>query len=157
MMNDLSGHFPGLLEITAGDIMMQIAAEPGIIVELCDILKHRYGYNYLANLTAVDQGEQFEIVYHLYSLPKNKAELNSYGVQPLCIKARISRELPEIDSLASLFATADWQEREVYDLMGIMFRNHPGLARILLPEGFAGHPLRKDYRSDEKVETRQGD
>jgi NADH-quinone oxidoreductase subunit C len=86
---------------------------------------------------------RIEVVYHLYS----------YSLRHwLVLKAKLPRwqdgvagKLPEIDSVSSIWAVADWHERETYDLMGIEFRNHPGLKRILCPEDWVGHALRKDY------------
>ncbi|UCC89989.1 MAG: NADH-quinone oxidoreductase subunit D [Anaerolineales bacterium] len=97
-------------------------------------------YDLLSNLSGVDYlGRQprFEVVYHLYS--------TSRGGGPLVLKARAAEEKPEIPSLTSVWASADLQEREVWDLYGIRFPGHPNLKRILLWEGFHGHPLRKDY------------
>ncbi|MDD3894991.1 MAG: NADH-quinone oxidoreductase subunit C, partial [Syntrophomonadaceae bacterium] len=92
--------------------------------------------NQLSNLTSVDYGEEFEMVYHLYSIPENIK---------ICVKTRIPRNMPEADSLITIWPAADWQEREVYDLMGIRFNGHPNLIRVLLPDDFDGHPLRKDF------------
>ncbi len=99
-------------------------------------LRDDYGFNHLANLSSVDYGEEFEIVYHLYSIPAN---------DKVCVKTRVARNLAEVDSLIDIWPTADWQEREVYDLMGIKFKGHPNLIRVLLPDDFVGHPLRKDF------------
>ncbi|MBI4447260.1 MAG: NADH-quinone oxidoreductase subunit C [Acidobacteria bacterium] len=96
-------------------------------------------YNYLMDLTAVDywkRNPRFEVVYHLYSLANN---------QRLRVKAPLGGNEPEIDSLTSLWAGANWFEREVYDMFGIRFKGHPDLRRILLYPEFEGHPLRKDY------------
>lgn len=96
-----------------------------------------FDFNYLNNLTAVDYYEYFEVVYNLTSM-KNK--------QTLQIKTRVcSRENPEIPSVSNLWRGADYQEREVFDLMGIRFSGHPDLRRIALWEGFEGHPQRKDF------------
>ena len=84
---------------------------------------------------------RFEVVYHLYSL--------QHG-QRLRVKARVPEEPAEIDSLAELWASANWMEREVWDLYGIRFRGHPDLRRILLYEEFEGHPLRKDYPKERR-------
>ncbi len=93
--------------------------------------------NYLVAETAVDYPEYFEMVYHLVSIPKNHS---------IVIKARIHNKLePEITSLISLWKTCNFQEREIFDLMGIRFDGHPEMRRILLWEGFPGHPLRKDF------------
>ncbi|KUG04899.1 nadh-ubiquinone oxidoreductase chain c [hydrocarbon metagenome] len=99
-------------------------------------LRDEYGFNHLANLSSVDYNEEFEVVYHLYSIPAN---------DKVCVKTRVPRNSAEVDSLIDIWPTADWQEREVYDLMGIKFKGHPNLIRVLLPDDFDGHPLRKDF------------
>ncbi len=76
------------------------------------------------------------MVYHFYSLPR-RARLR--------VKLPVSEDQPEVDSLTSLWKSANWYEREVWDMFGIRFRGHPNLKRILMYEGFEGHPLRKDY------------
>jgi NADH-quinone oxidoreductase subunit C len=96
-------------------------------------------YNFMMDLTAVDyMGEEprFEVVYHLYSLKYNTR---------VRVKAKVSESDCSIDSITSLWISADWFEREAFDLYGIHFKGHPDLRRILLYEGFEGHPLRKDY------------
>jgi NADH-quinone oxidoreductase subunit C len=102
------------------------------------------GFEMLTDLTAVDYlGEEprFEVVYHFYSVAKNHR---------LRIKARVPGERPEIDSAVPVYASADWMEREVWDLYGIDFRGHPDLRRLLLYEEFQGHPLRKDYPKEKR-------
>ena len=97
------------------------------------------GFDFLMDLTAVDylgREPRFEMVYHFYSLARNHR---------IRLKAPLPEKDPEIDSLAAEYAAADWYEREVFDMFGIRFRNHPNLRRILMYEGFEGHPLRKDY------------
>jgi NADH-quinone oxidoreductase subunit C len=101
-------------------------------------------FEMLTDLTAVDylgQQPRFEVVYHFYSVARNRR---------VRIKARVSEEAAEIDSLCELFASANWMEREVFDLYGIRFAGHPDLRRILLYEGFEGHPLRKDYPKERR-------
>ncbi len=100
-------------------------------------LKEIHGFNYLANLTAVDYPDRFEIIYHLHSIPAN---------HKIMVKSSVSREEAQFPSAAYLWPGADWQERELFDLMGIKFQNHPNLIRILLPDDFEGHPLRKDFK-----------
>ena len=90
----------------------------------------------IISLTCVDYIEFFEIVYHLYSLNHNAR---------LRVKIPVSEDDCSIDSIWSLWKTANWYEREVWDLYGIKFNGHPDLRRILLYEEFKGHPLRKDY------------
>ena len=101
-------------------------------------------FDMLTDLTAVDylgQQPRFEVVYHLYSLTKNKR---------LRVKARVSEKAAEIATLCELWASANWMEREVWDLYGIRFAGHPDLRRILLYEEFQGHPLRKDYPKERR-------
>ena len=91
---------------------------------------------YLNSLAAVDWVEHFEIVYHLSSLAKNHA---------LVLRVRASHEDPVVPSVTRIWSGANLQEREAFDLMGIVFSDHPALKRVFLWEGFPGHPLRKDY------------
>ena len=96
-------------------------------------------FDMLTDLTCVDylgQQPRFEMVYHLYSVAKNHR---------VRIKARVGGPAPELPSAVPLYPSADWMEREVWDLYGVRFRGHPDLRRILLYDGFEGHPLRKDY------------
>jgi len=94
-------------------------------------------FDYLTSITAVDYYDYFEMVYQLTSLKHN----HSLVVKTRCYE----REKPKLPSVVSLWRGADFQEREIYDLMGISFDGHPNLKRIFLWQGFQGHPLRKDY------------
>lgn len=94
------------------------------------------GFDQLSVITGIDYGSRFEVVYNFFSYIKK---------QNLVLKVVVGHENPEVDSLESLWKGADWLERETYDLVGIKFSGHPNLKRILLPEGWIGHPLRKDY------------
>ncbi|MBF0491289.1 MAG: NADH-quinone oxidoreductase subunit C [Deltaproteobacteria bacterium] len=96
--------------------------------------------NALMDLCAVDylgQGPRFEVVYHLYSTSKNHR---------LRIKTRVPEENPKVKTCVDLWKSADWFEREAWDMLGIVFEGHPNLKRLLLFDGFEGHPLRKDYK-----------
>jgi NADH-quinone oxidoreductase subunit C len=96
-------------------------------------------FDFLSMLCAVDyypRETRFEMVYHLYSLTHSSR---------LRLKVRLHSDDPTVESVTSLWPTADWHEREAFDLMGIHIQNHPDLRRILLPDGWEGHPLRKDY------------
>jgi NADH-quinone oxidoreductase subunit C len=96
-----------------------------------------FDFSFLNALTAVDYVEYFEMVYHLLSLRRNAS---------LVVKSRVyGRDEPGIHSVYEVWKGADLQEREVWDLMGIHFEGHPNMKRVLLWEGFPGHPLRKDY------------
>ena len=84
----------------------------------------------------VDAAPRFEVVYHLYSISKNHR---------LRIKVSVEERDCVVDSVVSVWKAANWQEREIYDLLGIEFRGHPDLRRILMSDDWEGHPLRKDY------------
>lgn len=108
------------------------------IFALMKLLKEQFQFEMLADLSAVDyfgQQPRFEVVYHLNSLEKNIR---------LRVKAGVN-ENEEVDSITPLWPIADWLEREVWDMFGIRFKNHPDLRRILMYDEFEGHPLRKDY------------
>lgn len=117
--------------------------DPAISVNAADLLevarhlKEKQGYDYLSAVTGVDYPDRFEAIYHLYSMQE--------GTGPLTLKVLVSKEEPEVPSLTPLWPGANFQEREVYDLMGIRFAGHPNLKRVLLWEGYEGHPLRKDF------------
>ncbi len=96
-------------------------------------------YDYLADLTAVDYGggRPIQVVYQLWSIPHKRA---------LRVKAELPLADLEIETVVPIWSTADWLEREVYDLFGVEFRGHPDLRRIMMPDNYAeGHPLRKDF------------
>jgi NADH-quinone oxidoreductase subunit C len=99
----------------------------------------RLGFPWLEDLTAVDWPDRvprFEVVYQLFSMERKEG---------LRLKVGVPESTPEVPSLTGLWPGADWFEREVYDLFGIRFSGHPNLARIMMPEGWQGNPLRKDY------------
>jgi len=106
------------------------------LIPVLEFLKQEFALDYLANLTSVDYWDYFEVIYNLVSIGRN---------QGLTVRTRCPREDPRVPSVTPLWKGAELQEREVYDLMGIEFTGHPDLRRILLWEGFEGHPLRKDY------------
>lgn len=111
------------------------------LLQLAEILKNDpdLQFNYLMDLTAVDNWKKkprFEVVYHFFSLEKRLR---------LRVKVPVDEPDPEVYSLSSLWSSADWYEREVYDMFGVKFRGHPNLQRILMYPEFEGHPLRKDY------------
>jgi NADH-quinone oxidoreductase subunit C len=97
----------------------------------------------LSCVTGIDNGPEtntMEVAYNLYSIPFNNH---------LMIKATLPRDNPQVETVSTIWKTADWHEREAFDLFGIIFLNHPDLRRILLPADWEGHPLRKDYRHQE--------
>ena len=122
---------------------LSIRIEPARVVEMCEVLKRDPAtpFNYLSDLTCAHYPDHreapFEVIYNLYSISANER---------VRLKAWVNtEEAGGIDSVTGVWPSADWPEREVYDLFGVNFRNHPDLRRILLPPDWEGHPLRKDY------------
>jgi NADH-quinone oxidoreductase subunit C len=115
-----------------------IIAAPAMVVPLIDYLKMGPGFDYLVDLTAVDwpkRAERFDLVYILYSFSRNER---------LRIKTQIAEGYRPA-SVTGVHLTANWLERELFDMFGIEFTGHPDLRRILMPDEWQGHPLRKDY------------
>ncbi len=119
---------------------LSIRIDRSRIAEVCDELKRDADtpFNYLSDLTCVhypdNKAAPFEVVYNLYSISKNER-----------VRLKVATNAAGVDSVTRVWPAADWPEREVYDLFGVVFRNHPDLRRILLPPDWEGHPLRKDY------------
>jgi len=112
---------------------------PDKIVDACRFFRAELKFNRISSITAVDwlpANPRFEVVYHLHSTDNN---------QRIRLKVRVSEEEAEVDSVTGVWRGANWYEREVFDMFGIGFRNHPDLRRILMPVDWEGHPLRKDY------------
>jgi NADH-quinone oxidoreductase subunit C len=118
-----------------------------LVVEASDLYDsasdlRAFGFDLLGWCTAVDRGDHFEMVYRLRS---RALEVGIF------LKCLVPREDPAVPSLCALWPGANWHEREVFDMFGIKFTGHPDLRRILLPEDWEGHPLRKDYEDDRMV------
>jgi NADH-quinone oxidoreductase subunit C len=127
-------------EITAGDEHV-VYVEANQLFTVLEWLKNDpdHQYNYLSDVTAVDfgSGRPIQVVYQLFSIPFKRA---------LRVKVELPLSELEVESVVPLWKAADWLEREVYDMFGVTFRNHPDLRRILMPPNYAeGHPLRKDF------------
>lgn len=113
------------------------------IFSICEALRNRpeFDFDYLIDITAVDNHElgessRFTVVYHLYSLSKNHR---------IRLKVPVDEVNLQVDSVTRIWPAANWLEREVWDMFGIQFTGHPNPKRLLMYEGFVGHPLRKDY------------
>jgi NADH-quinone oxidoreductase subunit C len=136
IISQLSEKFPGAVEEAGPD---SILVKSDSLLDVAGYLKTAAGlkFDYLNYITAVDYYQYFEVVYQLTSLKNNRS---------VVIKTRCNdRNNPTVPSVTGLWEGADFQEREVYDLMGITFEGHPNLKRIFLWEGFDGYPLRKDW------------
>lgn len=128
-------------EDVAGHPEVTLIIEAARIVEVARALKEQHGFERLASVTAVDwypQEPRFEVVYHVHSLEHGRR---------LRLKVRVPGDgtAPPLASLTGVWRSANWYEREVFDLFGIEFGGHPDLRRIMMPEGWVGHPLRKDF------------
>ncbi|MBX2898036.1 MAG: NADH-quinone oxidoreductase subunit C [Cyclobacteriaceae bacterium] len=115
------------------------------IADVCQLLYYNPAtyFDMLTCITGVDNGPQantMEVIYHLYSIPLH---------QSLMLKVVLPRENPEVESVTAIWKSANWLEREVFDMFGIAFKNHPDLRRILMPADWKGYPLRKDYQHEE--------
>lgn len=114
------------------------------LLEFMQAMKDEFAFDYLTNLTAADypEEEKIQVIYNLNSLEKDYT---------LMVRTDVNRENPELPSVFPIWGGANWQEREVYDLFGIVFTDHPFLKRILLDPDFEGYPLRKDYQWEKNV------
>jgi NADH-quinone oxidoreductase subunit C len=132
----IEAKFPeSVVEATGQSLLVEAES----LLDIAAYLKNTPGldFDYLTAVTAVDYLDCFEVVYNLTSIKHNHS---------LVLKTRCyGRDNPVLPSVVGLWRTADFQEREIYDLMGISFDGHPNLRRIVLWEGFEGHPLRKDF------------
>ena len=136
----LSARFPG------GAVMLETVGAPAIRVRPADLLAvatfcktdPALAFDCLSNETGVDypKREQIEVVYHLFSYTLRHA---------LTLKIGLARDNPRVATVSAVWRSAIWQEREIFDLLGVDFAGHPDLRRVLLPEDWVGHPLRKDY------------
>lgn len=122
-----------------------IVLQSNDLVAVCRALQQNSAtyFDMLSCVTGIDNGVEagtFEVAYNLYSIPFNLH---------LMVKVKLPREKAEIDSVTSIWKSANWLEREVFDMYGIHFKNHPDLRRILMPADWEGYPLRKDYKHQE--------
>lgn len=128
-----------LIEVyqSSGDTFARIEADA--LLDVCKFLKEEHHFVYLSDIIGTDRytsDERFEVIYNLLSL-KNRDRL--------FLKVRCSEEVPKVDSVVPVWPGANWNEREVYDMFGIRFNNHPDHRRIFMPEDFQYFPLRKEF------------
>ena len=137
---DLSAHFPGTVIPDTRPAYSGWIVEKNKLLEVATALRDKFGFDYLSHATGVDylpEGKM-EVVYLVYK---------TTGGPGLMFKVQVPREDPvEVPSIVSIYPGAELQEREIWDLFGIKFTGHPDLRRILMWEGFAGHPMRKDWK-----------
>ncbi|TWI96324.1 NADH-quinone oxidoreductase subunit C [Mucilaginibacter frigoritolerans] len=136
-------------EETSG-LQHALLIEPDMIGQVCLELRNNTNtyFDFLSSITGVDYGTEinrFGVVYHLASIPfQTQLTLKISKENNRCLN-----ELPSFPSITAVYGTANWHEREAYDLTGIFFEGHPDLRRILLPDDWEGYPLRKDYKNAE--------
>ena len=131
-----------VLEIKEFRGQVAVTLKKARIFEICRFLhdEPEFSFDYLTDLCGVDclgkKEKRFEVVYHLYSIKHRR------GIR---LKAEVAENDPAIDSVVPIWAGVNWHERECFDMFGIVFKGHPDLRRILMPEDWEGYPLRKDY------------
>jgi len=139
MVGKLKGQYgSGIREASTYLGQNYLVVEPSIVLELLQILRDGEQFDYCVDITAVhypQRDKQFDLLWILYSFPKNER---------VRVKIMVA-DGESVPSVTAVWATANWLEREVFDMFGIRFGGHPDLKRILLPDGWKGHPLRKDY------------
>lgn len=121
----------------AGEVTIEVRA--GAIVQVCETLKTKFGFNYLADITGVDyytDEKRFGVSYNMVNLTDKKR---------LRVSVRVEERDPTVHSVVSVWPSANWFEREVYDMFGIRFGSHPDMRRIYMPEDFEYYPLRKEF------------
>jgi NADH-quinone oxidoreductase subunit C len=144
----LERQFPGKVNDFKGDVPEPfLTVDAGAIVNVCRFLRDETNLDFkvLSDLTALDwpKEENIQVVYHLFSYAHN---------HQIVLKVNLPRDNPKIATMESLWKVANWFEREVYDLFGVIFEGHSDLRRIMLPEDWVGHPLRKDYVEQEEYD-----
>ncbi|MEK6646963.1 MAG: NADH-quinone oxidoreductase subunit C [Candidatus Firestonebacteria bacterium] len=143
ILNKITQKFPKIeetkcLEGSFKDYTLAIQVNADEILPICEFLKtnEELCFDSLMCLSGVDLKDYMKVVYHLYSYKHN---------HKLTINVVLNHDNSVVNSVSRIWKTANWHEREVYDLLGIKFEGHPDLRRILLPQDWVGHPLRKDY------------
>jgi NADH-quinone oxidoreductase subunit C len=133
--DSLNEKFGGSIGVSDDGKSLLVKAEE--IIPVLTELKKNFNFSFLADLTAVDYPDNFTVVYHLMRLTDARI---------IRVKVLLDKDNPHIDSAVTLWHGANVMERETFDLMGIIFDGHPDLKRILCPDDFEGHPLRKDFK-----------
>ncbi|KAB2954418.1 NADH-quinone oxidoreductase subunit C [Heliorestis acidaminivorans] len=137
-VDEVFAPFQEVVQVEGEGVSQAVVVPKEKLVTIMEHLAQNFSLDYLSDLTAVDRGEKgFEVVYNLFSISK-KFEL--------CVKTLTSQSEAEVPTVIPVWPGADWMEREVYDLMGVTFAGHPNMTRLLLPEEFEGHPLRKTFK-----------
>jgi len=132
-----------IIEVRGYANELTIEVKPENIYAVLKMLKEKYAFNYLVDITATDlytDEKRFEIAYNIASIGAESMK----GLR-MRVSCRVEEDEPEVESVVPLWASADWYERECFDMLGVTFRNHPDLRRIYMPEDFQYFPLRKEF------------
>jgi NADH:ubiquinone oxidoreductase subunit C len=123
----------------AKEFALGVEVGPDALLACLRTLRDEYGYRFYIAASATDREEAFEVIHGLRNVD---------SAEEIFVKVALPRRSPEVESATALFSGAEWHEREVMDLFGVTFRSHPDPRRILLPDEYEGHPLRKDFAMD---------
>lgn len=132
----LKNKFPAISEEAATGCLIVPSQD---IKQVCLFLKQSLNFAHLMCLTSIDYKDKLALVYNLYSYQTK---------EKIALKVFLDRNNPHVESVTEIWQAADWHEREAFDMMGMNFSGHPDLRRILLPDDWTGHPLRKDYTKE---------
>ncbi len=145
---DIYNHVKERFGEEAGEFVQEaidpyLTVRPGKVLELARFLadEEALTFDSLMCLSATDYADTILVIYHLHSMKHNHR---------FVVKTEVPKDDPKVPSVESVWRTADWHEREAYDLLGVEFQGHPDLTRILLPEDWEGFPLRKDYKAPDE-------
>jgi NADH-quinone oxidoreductase subunit C len=133
----------GITSIEVAPRRIFINVSKDILLDICNKMKNDLAFEHVSCVTGVDMKTHFQVVYHISSY-QNKVVVE-------ILVDNIDREKPEIESLTPLWGGANWHEREAYDMFGIVFKNHPKMERLLMPEDFQFFPMRKDFTPGRRV------
>lgn len=141
LAQQLTSKFPEVISSPSefrGELTLNVS-DAERLPEVCEFTKRQLGFDYLVDITSIDNygdDPRYTLVYHLYGYSH---------LQALRLKTEVSAEKAEAPTVTTVWRTADWHEREIFDMMGVRFRGHPDLRRILMWEGYPYYPLRKDF------------
>ena len=121
---------------------IMFSTDRSILLEMCKTLKEGYEFEQCSCVSGVDMKTYFQVVYHISSYS------NKIVAQ---ITVDVPRDIPEVDSITPLYGGANWHEREAYDMFGIIFKGHPRMERLLLPQDYQFFPLRKDFEVGRRI------
>lgn len=126
-----------IIEVNEKAIDPFVKIRPEHLKAVARLLKEEMGMDMLLSISGVDYPANITVVYHIFSIKNNRS---------IVLKVDLPRDNPRVDTVEDVWKAANWHERETYDLFGVVFEGHPDLRRILLPDDWEGHPLRKDYK-----------